>query len=141
MHVAYGEVGVKAFPEGQSNPRVTAYHKGTNITGYDDKAAWCSSFVNWVFNKVGIHGTNSALARSWLEWGVRIDFPVKGCVVVLEREGPNGWKGHVGFYVKTEGERIYLFGGNQLNEVREYDYDVSTVLAYRWPEAVKKVKQ
>ena len=35
MLVAAGEKGVHTFPPGQSNPRVTAYHAGTNIAGYD----------------------------------------------------------------------------------------------------------
>lgn len=133
MKVAYGELGVKALPEGQSNPRITEYHAGTNIAGYDDKAAWCSSFINWVFNRVGVSGTDSALARSWLNWGVALESPVEGCVVVLEREDPSGWMGHVGLYLRTEGERIYLLGGNQLDEVCEHNYDSSAVIAYRWP--------
>jgi len=133
MEVAYRERGIKTFPEGQSNPRITKYHHGANIQGYDDKAAWCSSFVNWVFGHVGIEGTSSALARSWLDWGVALSSPIRGCVVVLERENPTAWKGHVGFYLKTQGDKIYLFGGNQLDEVREHDYPISSVLAYRWP--------
>jgi len=67
MSVAFAEVGVSTYPPGQSNPRVTEYHDHTNIAGYDDKASWCSSFVNWSLAQVGIIGTNSALARSWLE--------------------------------------------------------------------------
>lgn len=139
MQVAYRELGVKTFAQGQSNPRITEYHAGTNIAGYDDKAAWCSSFLNWVFNHVGILGTGSALARSWLEWGVDIDSPVKGCVVVLEREGPKGWQGHVGLFLRVEENRIFLLGGNQLDEVREHHYDVSTVLGYRWPLGAEQI--
>jgi len=139
VKVALAKVGVKTLPLGQSNPRITEYHQGTNIDGYDDKAAWCSSFVNWVLAKVGIKGTNSALARSWLQWGVALEAPVPGCVVVLERECPNGWKGHVGFYLRRHGPRIYLIGGNQLDEVREHHYDASTVLGYRWPVDVESM--
>jgi len=40
------ELGVAQWPQGQSNLRITEYHAGTNICGYDDKASWCSSFVN-----------------------------------------------------------------------------------------------
>jgi uncharacterized protein (TIGR02594 family) len=63
--VARAECGVRACPPGQSNPRITAYHEGTNIQGYDDKVSWCSSFVHWVLARVQIAGTGSALARSW----------------------------------------------------------------------------
>jgi len=121
-------------PKGSSNPKISQYHEHTNIAGYDDKAAWCSSFVNWVFREVGIRGTDSALARSWLDWGRPLTRPKLGCVVVLEREDAGSWRGHVGFYRKIEGNQIYLFGGNQLDEVREHHYPISSLLGYRWPD-------
>ena len=130
---AVGEIGVRTFPPGQCNPRVVEYHALTNIRGYDDKASWCSSFVNWSLAQAGIAGTGSALARSWLEWGKALDQPEPGCIVILSREDPNSWKGHVGFFLRFEQDRIYLLGGNQLEEVREHFYPRSTVLGYRWP--------
>jgi uncharacterized protein (TIGR02594 family) len=132
MSVAFAEVGVRTFPLGQSNPRVTEYHEYTNIRGYDDKAAWCSSFVNWSLAQVGIVGTNSALARSWLEWGEALSEPLPGCIVVLSRENPKGLKGHVGFFLSLDQEHIHLLGGNQLDQVREHSYTRDSVLGYRW---------
>lgn len=133
MSVALAERGVRTFAPGQSNPRVTQYHELTNIRGYDDKASWCSSFVNWSLTQVGIAGTNSALARSWLEWGKPLAEPIPGCIAVLTRDDPAGWKGHVGFFLRADDERVYLWGGNQLEEVREHSYPLNTVLGYRWP--------
>ena len=133
LAIAKKEIGVYTFPEGRSNPRITEYHRGTNVEGYDDKAAWCSSFINWVFTESGYQGTGSALARSWLEWGQEISKPRTGCVVILERENPQGWQGHVGLFIKIEENRIYLLGGNQLDSVREHNYPLSSVLGYRWP--------
>jgi uncharacterized protein (TIGR02594 family) len=130
---ARAQIGVKTFAPGFSNPRITQYHDHTNLKGYDDKASWCSSFVNWALAKVGIEGTGSALARSWLEWGKSLAEPQLGCVVVLSREDPNGWKGQVGFFVRIEAENIVLLGGNQLDEVRENSYPLKSVLGYRWP--------
>lgn len=80
---AIAEIGVRVFAPGESNPRITAYHAGTNIAGYDDKASWCSSFVNWSLAKAGVTGTSSALARSWLTWGEPLEEPIIGCVTVL----------------------------------------------------------
>lgn len=134
MSVAFAEVGVSTYPPGQSNPRVTEYHDRTTLAGYDDKASWCSSFVNWSLAQVGIAGTHSALARSWLEWGTSLAEPVPGCIVVLSREDPGGWKGHVGFFLHADDEHICLLGGNQLDQVREHFYAKSSVLGYRWPE-------
>jgi uncharacterized protein (TIGR02594 family) len=133
MPVAEAEIGVRTFAPGQSNPRITEYHSQTNIRGYDDKASWCSSFVNWSLAQVGIAGTGSALARSWLDWGHALAAPQTGCIAVLSREDPGGWKGHVGFFLRIEADRVYLLGGNQLEAVREHHYPLSTVLGYRWP--------
>jgi uncharacterized protein (TIGR02594 family) len=133
MTVARGELGVAACGPGQSNPRITEYHEGTNIRGYDDKASWCSSFVDWCLGKAGIEGTGSALARSWLDWGESLEEPRVGCVAVLYRDDPRSWKGHVGFFLRIADGRIHLLGGNQLEQVREHDYPVESVLGYRWP--------
>ena len=133
LAIALGERGVATFPAGSSNPRITEYHAHTNIRGYDDKASWCSSFVNWSLAQAGIQGTASALARSWLEWGEPLDEPVVGCIAVLAREDPASWKGHVGFYLRADGEHVFLLGGNQLDQVREHFYPKASVLAYRWP--------
>ena len=133
--IARREHGVRTFPPGQSNPRVTQYHAGTNIPGYDDKASWCSSFVDWTLRQAGIAGTGSALARSWLAWSEPMDPPRVGCITVLNRDEPDGWKGHVGFFLRADHEFVHLYGGNQLEEVREHFYPRSSVLGYRWPSA------
>ena len=133
LTVARAEIGVRTFPPGESNPRISAYHAGTNIQGYDDKASWCSSFVNWVLAQSGIKGTGSALARSWLDWGEPLDAPLAGCIAVLWRDEPTSWKGHVGFWLREDAAEVYLLGGNQLEAVREHTYPRLCVLGYRWP--------
>ena len=37
MSVARAECGVRASPPAQCNPRITAYHEGIGIQGYDDR--------------------------------------------------------------------------------------------------------
>ncbi len=133
LRVARAELGVRNFAVGSSNPRVTEFHAGTTIQGYDDKANWCSSFVHWSLARVGIAGTASALARSWLDWGDALNEPRPGCITVLWREDPQSWKGHVGFFVRSDGADVLLLGGNQLEAVREHRYARTQVLAYRWP--------
>ena len=133
LRVARAELGVRAFEAGRSNPRITEYHAGTNAQGYDDKASWCSSFVNWSLGRVGIAGTGSALARSWLDWGDALDAPRPGCIAVLWRDDPQGWKGHVAFFVRDDGDDVVLLGGNQLGAVREQRYPRTQVLSHRWP--------
>ncbi|WGG53490.1 TIGR02594 family protein [Rugamonas sp. DEMB1] len=135
MTAAFGERGIRRSPAGQTNPRIVEYNYHTNLRGYDDKISWCSSFMNWCLAQVGIAGTGSALARSWLEWGIPLESPVPGCIAVLTRDDPNSWKGHVGFFLRIEGDSVVLFGGNQLEEVREHYYPVTSILSYRWPDS------
>ncbi len=61
-----------------------------------------------MLTKSGISGTNSALARSWLEWGLLLKEPQFDCIVVLEKENPNGCQGHVEFFTKIKNDRIFL---------------------------------
>jgi len=135
MAVALAELGIRRFPPGSINPRIVEYNNHTNLVGYDDKISWCSSFVNWCMTHAGIRGTGSALARSWLEWGRPVTRPVYGCIAILTRDDPASWKGHVGFYLRHDDEHVHLFGGNQLDEVRELAYPLSEVIGYRWPDA------
>jgi uncharacterized protein (TIGR02594 family) len=109
------------------------YNSHTQLAGYDDKIAWCSSFVNWCMAQVGLKGTGSALARSWLDWGAKIDIPEYGCVAVLTRREPTAATGHVAFYLGEDTSHVYLYGGNQRGEVRELAYARERVLGYRWP--------
>jgi uncharacterized protein (TIGR02594 family) len=133
--IAQAERGVRPFAAGASNPRIVAYHAGTNIEAYGDKVSWCSSFVHWCLGRAGIAGTGSALARSWLDWGVPLDAPRPGCVAILWREDPASWKGHVGFFVRAQGDQVVLLGGNQEGTVCELAHPAASVLGWRWPGA------
>jgi uncharacterized protein (TIGR02594 family) len=133
LAIAYAEVGVAPYPVGQSNPRIVEYHSHTNIRGYDDKASWCSSYVNWCLAQTGIAGTASALARSWLDWGTGLEQPSLGCITVLYRDAPDSWKGHVGFFLRADSGCVHLLGGNQLGQVCENAYPRESILGYRWP--------
>lgn len=131
--IAKGEAGVASFEGKASNPRIEAYHQVVSTRQWDDKVPWCSSFLNWCMGRAGIPGTGSALARSWLKWGVPLESPRVGCVVVIWHEKPDSWKGHVGLFLKEEEGQVYLWGGNQQGEVCEKNYPVDRVLGYRWP--------
>ena len=89
-----------------------------------DEVPWNSAYVNWVFNQVGISGTRSGLARSWLLWGNPLSVPVAGCVVILKRgsayqPGPEviDAPGHVGFFMGIEDDKVLVLGGNQNDSV------------------------
>ncbi len=129
--IAMGEIGVHAIPGSEHHPRIVEYHQTTTYRATTDEVPWCSSFVNWCFQQAGYEGSNSAKARSWLDWGRALDDPQRGCVVVLERG--SGTEGHVGFFAEKSGSAIKLLGGNQSNSVRYTDFQSNRLLGYRWP--------
>lgn len=133
MNVAKAETGQKEVPgEAENNPRVLEYLATCGAKYKTDETPWCSAFANWAMIRAGKQGTNSALARSWLKWGEPIDEPRYGCVVVFKR-GTSNWQGHVGFFVRTEGDKILVLGGNQSNTVSIAPRAKSDLLGYRWP--------
>ena len=131
--VARAEIGVREVTGSGDNPRIVEYLQSTTLDAPDasqDETPWCSAFANWCVERAGYAGTDSAWARSWLQWGVPTDKPREGCIVVLERgEG----SGHVGFYVSSTPTEIRLLGGNQSDMVRESSYPRERLMGYRLP--------
>jgi len=132
------QAGVAEVDGPRSNARIDQYHAATHggpAAQDADSVPWCSSFVCWCFEQSGVASTRFKAARSWLQWGRKLDTPQLGCVVVLWRESPKLAKGHVGLYVGEDrgGERVLLLGGNQGNRVSVRPYRADRVLGYRWP--------
>lgn len=131
IEIARKEIGTKEVSGSKHNPKIIEYHKTTSLKATEDEVPWCSSFVNWVFFKLGWKRTNSARAKSWADWGIELERPAMYCVVVYTRDGG----GHVGFYFggyKTG--LIYTLGGNQSNQVKFSNYMEKNVIGYFWPE-------
>jgi uncharacterized protein (TIGR02594 family) len=132
MPIALAELGTTEDAGDGSNPRVVEYLRSTSLgrgMASTDATPWCSAFVNWCVESAGLSGTNSAAARSWLNWGKPLEVPRRGCVVVLSRDGG----GHVGFFLRTSPVGIWLLGGNQNNRVMEAAYHPSRLLGFRVP--------
>ena len=137
LEIAQQELGVKEISGPEAHPRIIEYHSTTTYGAKSDEVDWCSAFVNWCMLKAGIDGTNSAAAKSWLNWGKGLSRPERGCIVVFDVPPPaEAWKGHVAFYVgesTTDAAFIRVLGGNQSNAVTETGYSKSRILGYRWP--------
>lgn len=128
---AQKELGQKEVQGSKSNPRIVEYHSTTTLKATSDEVSWCSSFVNWCVKQAGLKGTNSAAARSWLDWGKVLDEPIEGCIVIFKRGAPPS--GHVAFYVKdVSSEFIQVLGGNQKDQVKYSNYKKSDILGYRY---------
>jgi uncharacterized protein (TIGR02594 family) len=131
--IAEGELGIEEIPGNEDNPRIVEYHRSVFDCDMHDEVAWCSAFANWCMIQAGFNPTHSALARSWLNWGIALRVPVPGAVMVFAR-GVQGWQGHVAFYV-GEGRGGYkVIGGNQGNAVSYATYARGDLLGIRWPE-------
>ncbi|MDR7333386.1 TIGR02594 family protein [Roseateles asaccharophilus] len=119
LQIARGELGTNEVRGARDNARVVEYHQTTTLRANDDETSWCSSFVNWTMEQAGVRGTDSAAARSWLNWGRAVPIDAAsvrpGDVIVFPR-GNNPAQGHVAIVdeVLANG-RVRVVGGNQSN--------------------------
>ncbi|HYC48227.1 MAG TPA: TIGR02594 family protein [Burkholderiales bacterium] len=131
--IAYAELGVREVVGSGDNPRIVEYLRSTTLAApynSNDETAWCSAFANWCVEQAGYAGTDSAWARSWLNWGRATNEPVTGCMTVFSRDLNFG---HVAFFVSRAGDKIKVLGGNQSNAVTVADYPAARLLGYRLP--------
>jgi uncharacterized protein (TIGR02594 family) len=97
----------------------------------DDETAWCSASLNYICKKLGYERSGKLDARSWLRMSIHVLKPKLGDIVILWRESPKSWKGHVGLYISEDKDTIYVLGGNQGNQISILPYSKKRVLGYR----------
>jgi uncharacterized protein (TIGR02594 family) len=123
--------GLREIPGEQNNPIILGWFQDIGFSWVqDDETAWCSCFMNWIALRTGMERSGKLNARSWLDVGEKILEPELGDLVVLWREDPSSWKGHVGMYNGQDSEFIYVLGGNQGNMVKTSPYDQGRLLSY-----------
>jgi uncharacterized protein (TIGR02594 family) len=143
LEIARAESGVAEDPRpGQHNRRILDYHATTSYRAQEDEVPWCSSFVNWCLRQASRPGTDSAAAKSWLEWGRELEAPRVGAIAVvrqrsaaLDRATGSASGYHVAFWISQDASHVVLLGGNQSDRVKESrfalrSYDLVTM---RWP--------
>jgi len=99
--------------------------QGVNIKAA--QTAWCAGFVNANLEAVGLKGTGSLVANSFLGWGMPVEAAqaVKGDVLVKHRgKGFNNTGGHVGLFtgqsqMTDRGLMLEMLSGNQNNRVQK----------------------
>jgi uncharacterized protein (TIGR02594 family) len=124
-------IGTREAPGRKHESKILHWWKLIRAPFTDDLTPWCAGFVGGMLEMSGIKSSRSAAARSYLKWGVKIDRPVLGCIVVFER-GPRN--GHVGFFVgKDSRGNLRILGGNQGDAVNVKSFDPARVIGYRWP--------
>jgi uncharacterized protein (TIGR02594 family) len=134
-------VGLKEIVGSQHEAKVLAFYAEAGHPWVkDDETAWCAAFVNAMLRRAGYKGTGSLAARSFLQWGEKLDTPRPGCIVVFKR-GNSAWQGHVAFFLSESATHVKVLGGNQGNAVSVANYPKKTVLGYRWPAGAGKAAQ
>jgi len=129
-------LGLQEYPGSKHNPQILEWWRKIRAPFTDDETPWCAAFVGGCLEAVGIVSSRSAAARSYNNWGVKIDAPAVGCIVVFWRGSRDGWKGHVGYCVGQDIRgRLLILGGNQGNRVSIAPKPHVRVLSYRWPKS------
>jgi uncharacterized protein (TIGR02594 family) len=92
---------------------------------------WCGGAVaTWLASQGIKYPKDYFRAMAWADWGVPLDTPVVGCVVVFKRTGG----GHVGLVTgEDEKGRLLVLGGNQRDSVSIAPFDTDRVVGYFWP--------
>jgi uncharacterized protein (TIGR02594 family) len=134
LDVAGDYLGTEEWPGAKHNPMILKMWQDAGIEWVtDDETPWCAAFVASVLAQCGLPHTRSGLARSYENYGTAIDplAAVPGDIVVLWRNSPASTSGHVGFFVRFEGDRVVIRGGNQGNRVSDASYPTNRISAVR----------
>ncbi|MCO5092075.1 TIGR02594 family protein [Bosea sp. (in: a-proteobacteria)] len=82
---------------------------------------------------------NPYLARNWLKFGVGLDEPALGCILVFWRGSKTGTSGHVGLYAGEDAQGyLHVLGGNQSDAITIARLDKARLLGMRWPATYPK---
>jgi uncharacterized protein (TIGR02594 family) len=95
-----------------------------------DSVPWCAAFVGAMLKRAGIAPSGSLAARSYLDRGKAVALPKPGCIVVLARAGSSA-PGHVAFFDRDDGGRLFCLGGNQSDSVGFASYPARSLLGLR----------
>ncbi len=143
MVTARAFIGLRETPGPTTAPAISNMLATLHAWWHDDETPWCGTFLAYCMEDAGLEIPKAWFrARAWADWGRPIrggqynpacggNSPY-GSIVVLER----GNAGHVTSYVAPVRDRPDLFwglGGNQGDMVKVSTFEVSRVLAVRWP--------
>lgn len=128
--------GLKEGAGSANNPTVLGWAKalGGWVASFftNDAIAWCGLFISHCIAAT-LPGeklpSNPLGALNWQTFGLKLDAPALGAVLVFQRPGG----GHVGFYVGEDADAYHVFGGNQSDSVNVTRVAKSRLVAIRWP--------
>jgi uncharacterized protein (TIGR02594 family) len=131
IEYAEKQIGLSEIKGPDTSPTIKKWLSSLRAWWTDDETPWCGVFVAACLSYSWLKYPKAYYrAKSYLEWGTKLETPVYGCVVIFERVGG----GHVGFVVgKDDKGRLMVLGGNQGNKVSIAPFDTSRVAGYRYP--------
>lgn len=137
LTVARSHVGIHEIPGAKSAPVIMQWAKDIGAPAYfnNDDVAWCAVYANRLMLACGLPmaGTGYDLlrAKSFEKWGVKLETPALGAVLVFARQGG----AHVGLYLGERDDAYRVLGGNQRNAVTDDAWiKKNRLTAIRWPE-------
>lgn len=131
LAIARPLVGLHEVKGAEHSPEILGMWRAIKRSGIqDDETPWCAAFVGACLERAGIRSSRFESAASYLKWGVRLDGPAHGCIVVFSRDGG----GHIGFVVGVDASgNLLVLGGNQGDQVSVKAFPTTRVTGYRWP--------
>lgn len=126
-------IGLKEVNGHTSNPSILAMLQLDVSWPQDDEVPWCSAFVNYVCWLLDLSRSKSLRARSWLNVGTEVNLASanKDFDIVVIKRGTSEVTGHVGFFAGSEGDEVWILGGNQGNEVNVSKFRQADILSVR----------
>lgn len=137
---AAGEyLGTDEWPGARHNPAILQmFTDSGHAWVVDDETPWCAAFVNSVLGSLGLPHPGKLNARSYEDYAraVPTEQARPGDIVVMWRNSRESWEGHVGFFVRFQGGKVVVRGGNQGNAVTDAPYDMDRILTIRRADGV-----
>ncbi|WP_429813599.1 TIGR02594 family protein [Ensifer sp. B1-9] len=136
MREARRFMGLKEVAGAGSNSTIIGWAKrlGGWVASYytNDDIPWCglalAHWISFTLPSEPLPG-NYLSALAWANFGIRLETPARGAVLVFKRPGG----GHVGLYVGEDASHFHVLGGNQSNSVSVTRIEKARLVAIRWP--------
>lgn len=133
--------------ENANTGSINAFLKQGGVDLDSAQTAWCAAFVNSSLKQIGVNGSGSNVATSFLNWGTKIDPSqiLRGDVLVQNRGlGAGQVGGHVGFAtgatrVSGGQQQLEMLSGNLSNGVGKEWVDAMSVQARRATDAASSL--
>jgi uncharacterized protein (TIGR02594 family) len=140
LEIAFHYDGEHEIPGVKNNPDFMALldfsdgkQDGRTLGAQNDDEAYCAKAHCACYELADIVSPRSAMARSFLPWGINLDGgPAFGCTVVLDRGAPfahDTWA--IG---RDTAGHLIGFGFNQADGAQLSRFDPARILGYRWPK-------